>query len=288
MTQLTPRAGLGAAAAASGAVAGLGSALSRREAVAPAGSRAVWTAAALLAASALADSAIEHYRGGFKNPGMYAPLAGSAAMLALAGVKAAGRPASSKGLIVCAAAGAIGAAGLGFHLYNVTKRPGGFSWHNLFYGAPLAAPAALALSGVLGFVAQAAGRFSRAARRRLLAGLGAIGLFGTVLEAGLLHFRGAFQNPFMWAPVTVPPLAATALVVAGAGEAPSRARGLARGLLAATAAVGAAGVGFHLFGISRAMGGWRNWRQNLIDGPPVPAPPAFSALALLGLTALAA
>jgi hypothetical protein len=35
------------------------------------------------------------------------------------------------------------------------------------------------------------------------------------------------------------------------------------------------------------MGGWRNWRQNLIDGPPLPAPPSFSGLALAGLAALA-
>jgi LPXTG-motif cell wall-anchored protein len=34
------------------------------------------------------------------------------------------------------------------------------------------------------------------------------------------------------------------------------------------------------------MGGWRNWRQNLLAGPPIPAPPAFTGLALAGLGAL--
>ena len=34
------------------------------------------------------------------------------------------------------------------------------------------------------------------------------------------------------------------------------------------------------------MGGWRNWSQNVIDGPPLPAPPSFSALALAALSAL--
>jgi hypothetical protein len=34
------------------------------------------------------------------------------------------------------------------------------------------------------------------------------------------------------------------------------------------------------------MGGWRNLRQNLLSGPPLPAPPAFSALALAGNAAL--
>jgi hypothetical protein len=31
------------------------------------------------------------------------------------------------------------------------------------------------------------------------------------------------------------------------------------------------------------MGGWRNWSQNLVDGPPLPAPPAFTGIALAGL-----
>jgi hypothetical protein len=34
------------------------------------------------------------------------------------------------------------------------------------------------------------------------------------------------------------------------------------------------------------MGGWRNWSQNLLNGPPLPAPPAFTALAIAGLAAL--
>ena len=32
-----------------------------------------------------------------------------------------------------------------------------------------------------------------------------LGLLGTVGEAGLLHFRGTFHNPFMFCPVTLPP-----------------------------------------------------------------------------------
>jgi hypothetical protein len=50
--------------------------------------------------------------------------------------------------------------------------------------------------------------------------------------------------------------------------------------------MGVAGVGFHAFGVSRAMGGWRNWSQNVVDGPPLPAPPSFSALAIAALAAL--
>jgi len=37
----------------------------------------------------------------------------------------------------------------------------------------------------------------------------------------------------------------------------------------------------------RNMGGFRNWSQNVLNGPPLPAPPSFLGLALIGLAALA-
>ena len=89
----------------------------------------------------------------------------------------------------------------------------------------------------------------------------------------------------MYAPVTVPPL--TAALVAGAmatqGTGLSR---ISRAMLRATAGLGFAGVGFHAFGVSRNMGGWRNWSQNILNGPPIPAPPSFTGLALAGLVAV--
>ena len=48
---------------------------------------------------------------------------------------------------VYAAAAATGLAGLCFHAYNIAKRPGGFSWLNFFYSAPIGAPMAMALAG---------------------------------------------------------------------------------------------------------------------------------------------
>ena len=122
---------------------------------------------------------------------------------------------------------------------------------------------------------------------RGLAALTSLGLIGTVSEAGLLHFRGSFQNPFMWLPVSLPPIAA-ALTGKAALE-PSRKRSgrpVTRTWLAITSILGVAGVGFHAFGVSRAMGGWKNWSQNVVDGPPLPAPPSFSALAIAALAAL--
>ena len=51
---------------------------------------------------------------------------------------------------VYALAALTGIAGLVFHAYNIGKRPGGLSWLNLFYAAPVGAPAALVLAGLLG------------------------------------------------------------------------------------------------------------------------------------------
>jgi hypothetical protein len=51
--------------------------------------------------------------------------------------------------------------------------------------------------------------------------------------------------------------------------------------------LGVLGSVFHARGIARQMGGWGNWSQNLLSGPPLPAPPSFTALALAGWGALA-
>ena len=50
--------------------------------------------------------------------------------------------------------------------------------------------------------------------------------------------------------------------------------------------MGLGGSLLHAYGVSRAMGGWRNWSQNVVDGPPLPAPPSFAGLALGALAAL--
>jgi len=257
--------------------------------------RDLHVAALALFASVLIDSAVEHYRGGFENPAMFAPLATSALGIA-AGARAAlgARAPSCARRDAFALAFLVGAAGLGFHLYNVVKRPGGLGWLNLFYAAPVGAPAALALAGVIGGAADhlatqngrgAAPRIAGAPAGRALCAIAALGLAGTVGEVALLHFRGSFQNPFMWLPVTLPPVASV-LTAKAAGERVPHRRRFARAWLRLTAWLGIGGVAFHAYGVSRAMGGWSNWRQNVLDGPPLPAPPSFSALALAGLAAL--
>jgi hypothetical protein len=120
---------------------------------------------------------------------------------------------------------------------------------------------------------------------RFLAAATSAGLLGTVGEAGLLHFRGAYHDPFMFLPVTAPPTAAVLLgaTTLSKGHASHK---LTRGWLRFTALLGLAGAGFHMVGVARNMGGWRNWSQNILNGPPIPAPPAFTGLALAGLAAL--
>lgn len=253
--------------------------------------RLVAGGAALLSLAVLADSGIEHYRGSFHDPAMVLPIATASLGLAVNGRRA-GQPESGGGTMGKAshvAAAAIGLGGLGFHAYNITKRVGGVSFTNLFYAAPVGAPAALVLAGTLGKAADAlAGGQQRIgpvpiASGRAIGLVAGIGILGTVGEAALLHFRGAYHDPFMWAPVTLPPIAALALLRDLADDEP---RQVTMILLGATALLGCIGVGFHTYGVSRNMGGWRNWRQNLLAGPPIPAPPAFTGLALAGLGAL--
>lgn len=252
-------------------------------------------AVGLIATSTLLDSGIEHYRGSFINKAMITPIVVSAASLAVSAHGSNDRSATAHAVrdpvyLACAITGLVGT---GFHVYNITKRPGRFSWQNLFYGAPLGAPAAVALSGLLGYYSErlrdsgphGSPRVLGMPAGRALASLTAIGLLATSAEAGLLHFRGAYHDPFMYLPVTVPPVAA-GLLAETAVSRPRKPRRLAHWWLRLTAFMGLAGPCFHIFGVARNMGGWRDWRQNVLNGPPIPAPPSFTGLALAGLAAL--
>ena len=252
-------------------------------------------AAGTIAGSVLFDSATEHYRASFHNKAMFAPLAASALSLGASyhGTQDTNPARNRVRDVIYAASGLTGLAGLGFHVFNVGKRPGGFCWQNLFYAAPIGAPAALALSGMTGYLAERV-RDNKPgtlptilglSAGRVVAGATGVGILGTVGEAGLLHFRGAYHNPAMLLPVTVPPVAAALLGGTAIGRA-REPRPWSRLWLRFTALLGFAGVGFHMIGVARNMGGWRNWSQNVQNGPPIPAPPAFTGLALAGLAAL--
>jgi hypothetical protein len=253
------------------------------------------TAAGTLAVSVLADSAVEHYRGSFKNKAMYTPLLVSALTLATslhgtADMRALAHKARDATYLLAAATGLVGT---GFHIYNIGKKVGGFSWQNFFYGAPIGAPMAILLSGLLGFCSERVRETDRRERPtifrlpagRAIAAVAGAGLLGTAGEAGLLHFRGAYHNPFMAVPVTLPPVGAALLMSAASGRR-GRAHRFTRWWMRLLALMGFVGVGFHAYGVSRNMGGWRNWSQNILNGPPLPAPPSFAGLALAGLAGL--
>ena len=252
--------------------------------------------AGLLALAVASDSAVEHYRGDFRNRAMYTPLAVSSLQLlaGLHGVR--DRLPHAHRLRDGVASGAIltGLAGTAFHLYNVTKRPGGLGWSNLFYAAPLGAPTALLLSGVLGLYAerlrgashQVVPRVFGLPAGRAVALMTSAGLLGTAAEAALLHFRGAFQNPSMYLPVTVTPCTAGLLAACALSSRDRpRLRWWSRLGLRFTTLMGLVGSAFHTQGVARNHGGWRNWRQNLQVGPPLPAPSGFTGLSLAGLAA---
>jgi hypothetical protein len=246
---------------------------------------ALGAGAAVLCLSVALDSGIEHYRGQFKDRAMFVGPTMAALGLAAATWIAFRPEDSRKALprIAFATVGVTGLIGIGFHTYNILKRPGELDALNLFYGAPLGAPAALTLVGLYGVIAgeMLSGRdYVRTRLPRHTAGLIAFSLMGTIAEAGLLHFRGNFQNPVMYAPVTIPPLAALGI---GAAMLTPRATIVAGPLLKATAVLGIAGPMFHAYGIHRNMGGWRNWSQMILQGPPLPAPPAFLGIAVAGL-----
>jgi hypothetical protein len=250
-------------------------------------------AAAVLSFSVLTDSAMEHYRGAYHHPAMY--LAPTVAVSAFVNSVYMTMTPAHFGVARTMLAGialATGIGGFGFHTYNLAKREGGINLLNLFYGAPLGAPWAITLSGLAGLAASRLVAEGEQKQPRRLLGLPAgpflawstaVGLIGTVAEAALLHFRGAFHDPFMFLPVTLPPMAAIAMALAAIKPDFTR---WAKPILRATAAMGVAGAGFHAYGVSRNMGGFYNWSQNLLNGPPLPAPPSFTGVALAGLGAI--
>ncbi|MCQ8240637.1 hypothetical protein [Rhizosaccharibacter radicis] len=257
--------------------------------------RALNRASGLLAFSVLTDSALEHYRGAFRNKAMFTPLATSALTVAasLHGTTDQRESAHLFRDVTYALAAVTGLVGTAFHVFNVGSRVGGFRWVNFFYRAPVGAPMAILISGLFGVASERLRREGPGGRPtvfglgagRTLATITAGSMAGTVGEAWLLHFRGNFQNPAMYIPVTIPP-ASGALLMDAAIRGGEKRRTAARASLWATVATGIAGTFFHAYGVQRMMGGWRNWKQNLLDGPPVPTPPAFTGVALAGLAAL--
>lgn len=119
--------------------------------------------------------------------------------------------------------------------------------------------------------------------QRLLSAATAAGALPLGTEIYVNHYGGSFGNRWMWTPVLLAPGLSAAGV---AGVISERA---ARTVLPAMSAVfmldGLAGVYFHLRGIARKPGGFREASYNLVMGPPALAPGSLAMVGAIGLMA---
>jgi hypothetical protein len=125
--------------------------------------------------------------------------------------------------------------------------------------------------------------FRRGRAQRLLSALTAASALPLGAEVFVNHYGGSFGNKWMWTPVLLSPALAAAGV---AGVVSERA---ARTVLPAVASVylvdGMAGTYFHLRGIARKPGGFREASYNLVMGPPALAPGSLAMVGGIGLAA---
>ncbi len=250
---------------------------------------------AALALVIIAEAWLGHYRSGFPLRAQYAPLL-SGGLLALVSVAAVIIPDSSRLHAALRIAGwvavATGVIGVGYHhWYGIVEKAGGYRWllHYLMYGAPQLAPLALSATGALAVVA------SRGLARgavpvdgepgRLLLGIAAVALAGAIAQTGILHYRGAFNTPLMYAPFTLPPLAAVGSGWLAIDPSPGIG-GFVRVCLWGTILMAFVGLGMHLRGIDRQMGGMHVFQANILQGPPPLAPVVYAGFAVVALLAL--
>jgi hypothetical protein len=186
----------------------------------------------------------------------------------------------------------LGMVGVAYHhWYGIVEKAGGYRLllHYLMYSAPQLAPLALSAAGVLALVAErglAGGTtLGGVDLRRVLHGTVALAITGALLQSAVLHYRGAFNTRFMYVPFLAPPFAVFA--AAWLAIAPSPAVMVAaRVLFWLSFLTGFVGLGMHLRGIDRQMGGLRLWRMNLLQGPPPLAPAVYAAFSVVGLLAI--
>jgi hypothetical protein len=250
--------------------------------------------AALLTLLVLVEAWIGHYRSAFPLRAQYAPFAigGLLIVAALATVIAPGVAWAQAALRATGWIAVVsGVVGVGYHhYYGIAEKAGSYKWllHYLMYGAPQLAPLALSTVGALAVVA-AQGAAGRPAvlgigLRSAVFGIVAVALTGAIAQAAILHYRGAFNNPVMYVPLTVPVLAA-AMSGWMSGASATAPYALGRALFVLTFLIGFLGLGMHLRGLDRQMGGLHVFLFNLLQGPPPLAPATFAGLAAAGLIA---
>jgi hypothetical protein len=119
--------------------------------------------------------------------------------------------------------------------------------------------------------------------QRTLSGLTALSTLGLGFEIYLEHYKGSFNDKWMWTPIALtPPL--TAAGVAGVFS-ERTARTWLPALSAMYAADGVIGVVTHLRGVQRKPGGFSEPTYNLVMGPPLLAPGSLALVGGMGLVA---
>lgn len=242
----------------------------------------------------LADALAGHYRSGFRARTQYVPFLVGLALVGAA-TAAVMAPRSAWAHRALDAAGWLAVAGgiLGLavhHLHGLIKAPGGYRlWrHHVLYGPPPLAPLGLTAAGTLALIGSRglAGRSlpADADARAVLFLWTALVLAGALAQTAVLHYRGAFNNPFMYVPFTAP-VAAVALSAWCAGRAALCDTGWLVAALWTTFLIGFVGMGMHLRGFERQMGGLHLTLFNWLEGPPAFAPGLLSATAAVGLIA---
>jgi len=133
---------------------------------------------------------------------------------------------------------------------------------------------------VLGQVAE---NLRQGRAQRLLSATTAASALPLGVEIYINHYGGSFGNRWMWSPVLLSP------VVAAAGVAGFVSERAARTVLPATSLLfalnGLAGEYFHLRGVARKPGGFREASYNLVMGPPSLAPGSLALVGALGVVA---
>jgi hypothetical protein len=119
--------------------------------------------------------------------------------------------------------------------------------------------------------------------QKTLSGATAAGALALGVEIFFEHYRGSYNDRWMWTPIAATP----PLVAAGvAGIWSERAARTALPVASAVFALdGVAGVVTHVRGVLRKPGGLREPLYNLVMGPPVLAPGSLALVGALGLLA---
>lgn len=233
-------------------------------------------------------------------PVVAGPLAGIALILAL--VLARRKPTLALALATAALLTSmiVGALGIYFHLVRAMRpfaAPGErISLALLVWGAPLLAPSAFVLVGVLGLAALSAeggtAAFPRPLFRRLPVSkdqayflLASLGVLISTVSSLFDHLRGGFENPWLWVPVLTGVFGIVTGFVLALLPRPNRADltvyTLAMGILLF---VGPLGLVLHvLFDLGV---GYTMITERFLRGAPILAPMVFANMGLLGLLAL--